>query len=297
MKGLIFCVLAGVPALAGAQNRMREHSADFLSGAGPGKSGASEDGVLARDDGFDGCYVRGRITHASGLNNSRLAQTFTMQLNNNDVQERLRKLYKLDAATYDKLYRLSVGIMGAETKFGRSPKYWAKERFPWLVSSVKKFKNAGRSLASVKELVGDVELGIIHEGLATFNQTYSREAMVPLLFDVSQNSRGPTQIKYLPEKLHKAFPEINKENLSMGSSSAIATLAYLAEAMNRLKRLADRYGCEIPEDKFIEHTLYLYSGNADEIVNCTATLDKNIFYQKVMKAQSKVDFVKEGAGC
>jgi hypothetical protein len=244
----------------------------------------------------DNCYIRASIKLESRLNRSELANYYVLQLNNRRAQDRIRELYDLDANTYEKLYRLAFGILGAETKFGRSPKYWVKERFPWLTSSLKEFRNEDLSVESLRTLRSDIELGLIHETLAQTDSTYSPGATLPELFDLSQNSRGPTQIKYFPERLAEAFPEINKGNLDEGSRAAIATMAYLAEALPRLKAIAAKNNCVIPEDRLVDHLVYLYTGRSGEIINCTATIDRNLYYQKVVKAQEEVVFSRS-EGC
>lgn len=50
---------------------------------------------------------------------------------------RLMELYGIDNDDYNELARLSFGILANESDLGRSPRYWIKEQFPWLVSLLK----------------------------------------------------------------------------------------------------------------------------------------------------------------
>jgi hypothetical protein len=247
------------------------------------------------EDPTDGCYIHAEIKRDSRLYHSQLAQTYVLELNNHKTQDTIRKLYGLDAATYHKLYQLAFGILGAETQFGASPKYWFKERFPWAVASMKELRSKKNFFEKLKEIASDVQLGLIHESLAKTDPRYDKEAMLPLLFDVSMNSRGPTQVKYLPEKLKDAFPDLEKQDLSISSKAAVATVGYLAEAISRLRHIAKKNGCALPEDKLLDHLVYLYTGRTQEIINCTATIDKNVYYSKIVKAQDDVSFSRSPA--
>jgi hypothetical protein len=52
-------------------------------------------------------------------------------------KERLMEIYNLDNDEYNELARLSFGILGNESNFGRSPRYKVKEALPWVVSLLK----------------------------------------------------------------------------------------------------------------------------------------------------------------
>lgn len=226
---------------------------------------------------------RGNRTYQSSASKSETAAVFVETLNNAEVQARLMKLYSLDNEVYQRLFSLSLGILGAESKYGSSPKYWIKERFPWLVSSLKEYRDADDK--NKKKLMDALVLGVGHETVDFFDRSYDGDDYLPFLFDVTENSRGPTQIKFLPEKLQQMFPEIDKSNLYIGANAAIATMAYLAEALPRMRHIARINQCELPSETEIEHLVYVYTGRVGEIVHCTATLEQNIYYQTVRSSQ------------
>jgi hypothetical protein len=153
----------------------------------------------------------------------------------------------LDNDTYNNLAQLAVGIAGQETDFGRSTKYWVKEKMPWTVS-VGKFFSGNKSV----------------------------------------NSRGYTQMKVdaYNDDVKKQLKEygITSDNVNQPDKSALATVI----------ALGNMYKNELPSIKAImnsknitmqEALLYLWQGKKEEIVQKTATPDKNLYIKSVMKYQ------------
>lgn len=66
---------------------------------------------------------------------SRFKKDFVQALE--DEKKNLMKLYKMDSDTYNELARFAYGIMGIESKFGKSLKYKVKETLPYVVSVMK----------------------------------------------------------------------------------------------------------------------------------------------------------------
>lgn len=205
----------------------------------------------------------------------------------------LKKAYGLTNTTYFILARLAVGIMYAESKFGSHPKYVIKERFPWTVSLTKNF--LGRSKWDPNtyfDAMDGLILGL-HMEYSALNSSREEPLLTASeLFDLSDNSRGSTQIKYLPPYFDKLFPHINKNNLHIPQYASVATIAYLANSIFTLAKLAQKYKCEIPKEHFLNHLLYLYVGRASEIVSCTATLDQNQYWRRALSVQKDLVTVR-----
>jgi len=264
-------------------------------------------------------YSVAEVRSGSKASKSNTAKIFAETLSDEEIQDVLKAHYKLDDKTYEEMMALTMGILAAESKNGESPKYWVKERLPWLVSSAKEFRDKEINLndrwtsknkyldkfyrvgdllhdyrhasdEGKKKLKNSLLLGLVHEAADAAFDGYDGKLILPILFDVEMNSRGPTQIKYLPGKLKEAFPHIEKENLQDSANAAIATMAYLAEAMPLLKHHAKKSGFQIPEGREVDHLIYLYKGMTKEITNATATIEKNNYYRSVDNGRKDYDF-------
>lgn len=214
----------------------------------------------------------------------------------NDVtnQITIKKTFHLNNETYFTLARLAVGIMYAESRFGTHPKYLFKERFPWTVTITKKFLEQSKwDYRNYTELLDGAATGIEMEYQAANTQSFDSHYRASERFDLSENSRGATQIKYLPNNFQDVFPHINKDNLHIPQYAAMATMAYLADGISRLAKLAQKYDCEIPSDYFLYHLLYLYVGRSAEITNCTATLDQNHYWRRALEVQNDLRLVSQ----
>jgi len=116
-------------------------------------------------------------------------------------QTEMIQLYKIDAQEYALLAHMAVGILGRESIFFTSWRYHVKKDMPWMVSLIKTVR--------------------------TYLSTQK----------VSQNSRGPTQIKVIPQKVEEAF-EFTEEDLDIPENAARATVGILIENLRELKQRA-----------------------------------------------------------
>lgn len=87
--------------------------------------------------------------------------------------------------------------------------------------------------------------------------------------DTSNNSRGPTQIKDIPELISKHYG-IEKHELHDPEKAAIATLGKSAEFLIQIRNRADQHA-GINEETLQNYMYYLYQGRRSEIINRTAT--------------------------
>ncbi|WP_127716155.1 hypothetical protein [Halobacteriovorax sp. HLS] len=150
----------------------------------------------------------------------------------------LISMYGLTNHEYNELSKLAFGILGNESKFGDSNKYWLKEAAPYLVSVLK-----GNGL------------------------------------DTSRNSRGPTQIKTVPKKIKSKFG-VTKSSLEKPRDAALATMGFLANALDELKA-KEKFHPGINAENRFEYIHYIYMGKSKEITKATATPHKNIYYNQI----------------
>ena len=158
----------------------------------------------------------------------------------------LIKLYNLSDHEYNELSKLAFGILGNESQFGKSKKYWIKEAVPWAIAIAK-----GNGL------------------------------------DTSRNSRGPTQIKTVPKKIAKKY-DVTKENLEEPKKAAVATMGFLAEALDELKAKEKNHPDITPENRF-NYIHYIYMGKSKEITKATATPMRNIYFKQILNFNESLD--------
>ncbi|UXR65123.1 hypothetical protein EZJ49_02530 [Bdellovibrio bacteriovorus] len=124
------------------------------------------------------------------------------------------------------------------------------------------------------------------------NWKYKIKELAPVLvslakgngFDTDANSRGPTQIKRIPEVIIEHY-KMEKSDLQDPRSAAIATLAFSADLMKDLRNVA-HYHPDITEETLQSYLYYLYQGRRWEIREATATPDKNASIRKIKSAIS-----------
>ncbi len=155
---------------------------------------------------------------------------------------------------YNLLAHMAVGILGRESAFFESNRYYVKESVPWAIKTAKVLKiflSGGDSAPS-------------------------------------PNSRGPTQIKIVPEKIAQKYG-VKSETLSDPTNAALATMGYLLDALPELKRRAKNNHLDfINEATYIDYLPYIYFGATRSLLNKTATPEKNIYVKDMKKYMSWV---------
>ncbi|WP_413583281.1 hypothetical protein [Bdellovibrio sp. HCB288] len=165
----------------------------------------------------------------------------------------LQKIYKISGAEYTLLAQISVGILGRESLFGESSRYKIKETLPWLVKAAK-----------------------VTKAVATGSS-------------VSPNSRGLTQIKFLPAQVSEKFG-ITPDNLDIPENAAIATMGYLIEALGQLKNRIRIYHLEhITPDRYADYLPYIYFGRSRAIIDKTARPEQNAYVQALKKYMNLIE--------
>lgn len=174
--------------------------------------------------------------------NNRKQFAQTLVNNKRNIQEQ----FNLSSDEYNRLVDLALGMAEQESKFGTSDKYKIKDYIPdWLLDTAKRISR-GKSGA---------------------------------------RSRGLTQIKIGSDnkemqKLYNSYG-ITEDNITDVDKSALATII----------RLANMYNTEVKGRNFqtsdgttinpYHALMYKWLGKNDELVNGTATPDKNIYIRNV----------------
>jgi hypothetical protein len=192
--------------------------------------------------------------------NNLVTQTFTKALE--DEKKKIMEIYKISNEEYNELALVAFGILGNESSFGKSPRLYFKEEHQHLVILAKILKGEDVSVAS-------------------------------------NTSRGPTQIKFMPEDiLKKHYPEIDKANLMNPRNAAIATMAYLADAIRQIRRIAkenklDPEKLRITKENMMDYITYLYQGRRGALTSDDETKQAtplaNEYYRNLQKNMSYIE--------
>jgi hypothetical protein len=161
----------------------------------------------------------------------------------------LQMLYKIHGAEYNLLAHMAIGILGRESRFFTSIRYQAKETAPGLVR------------------------------LAKILRYIFSDSSPPL----SDNSRGPTQIKIVPSLIARAYG-IDTEHLYIADNAAIATMGFLIEALGELKRrtITNKLTFVTPAT-YVDYLPYIYFGSTRALIKKTATPDTNLYVKDMKK--------------
>lgn len=168
------------------------------------------------------------------------------------AKNELIQLYGIHGQEYNLLAQMAVGILGRETKFFESTKYRIKEKIPGLVSLSKSI------VAFVKNK------------------------------ETNSNSRGPTQIKTIPKKIHDRYG-FETDQLANPRNAALATMGFLINALQELKlQVRVKKLTYITQDKIVDYLPYIYFGSWKAIYNQTATPETNLYIKAMKKYMSWV---------
>ena len=161
----------------------------------------------------------------------------------------LMALYGVDGRECNLLAEMAIGILGRETHFFTSYRYHLKEAFPGLIRLLK------------------ILSASLH-GRST---------------NVSPNSRGPTQIKIVPDKIAQNY-RVDEDHLYLPENAALATMGFLVEALVELKNRAFAHHLEfVTPDTYVDYLPYIYFGGTRALMADHATPNRNI-YVREMKA-------------
>ncbi len=162
-----------------------------------------------------------------------------------ELQALYQDIAPVTDAEYLLLARMAIGFLGAESEFFASTRYFVKESCIFCFA-------AAKYAASVV-------------GLA----------------DYDQMSRGPIQMKEVPELISATYG-IEARDLNKPANSARAIMGYLIEALTQLKRTAANNGYTfVTPETYADYLPYIYFGSARRLRDGTATPDQNIYIQRM----------------
>jgi hypothetical protein len=209
-------------------------------------------------------YAPIQITIHDARGDGKDARAFVKALSSE--KQKLMHLLNLDNDDYNDLATVAYGLMGNESSFGKSNKYWLKEHDQSDVIAAKAFKAS------------------IH-------------GHNPFSSSVSDTSRGFTQMKDIPEgEWRKAYPNLSKETLGDPKNSAVATMAFLANAITTIKNIArenehDPKKVQISRETVMDYIGYLYQGRLHSLKSDKnpATPDRNTYVQNLRNNMSYIE--------
>ncbi len=122
------------------------------------------------------------------------------------------------------------------------------------------------------------------------NWKYKIKEMAPYIVSVAKgnglntdrNSRGPTQIKRIPDVIIDTYG-IDKSDLKDAKAAAITTLAFNADLLRDLRANAHNHP-KITEENIQDYLYYFYQGKRWEIRDGTGVPTSNISIMKIKKA-------------
>lgn len=109
-------------------------------------------------------------------------------------------------------------------------------------------------------------------------------------FDTSKNSRGPTQLKVIPEEVMEQYG-ITKTNLTDPENAAVATIAISADFLRQLRNVGINHQL-INEENIQNYLYYLYQGKRVQIKEALATPDDNLAIRKIMSVVNGLEFLE-----
>lgn len=168
---------------------------------------------------------------------------------------------KLTNEEYNDLVKLSVGILGVESKFGNTDIF-----------------DNGVSLNRYG--LKNSWLG----GISVFTAKAIQRG--ELDWDGSARSRGLTQIKNVEDYMEKSrYSYINSKNVNNPKEAAIATMYVLGDKLRQLKRTDNEI---ISQEDRMDYLYFFYMGQSRKIADETATPDLNPKVMAVNQIASKV---------
>lgn len=108
--------------------------------------------------------------------------------------------------------------------------------------------------------------------------------------DTSKNSRGPTQLKVIPDEIMDQYG-ITKTNLTDPENAAVATIAISADFLKQLRTLGVNHK-SINEENVQNYLYYLYQGKRAQIKDALATPEDNLAIKKIMNVVAGLEFLE-----
>lgn len=162
-------------------------------------------------------------------------------------------LYKSDSQEYNLLAHMAYGILGNESEYFQSFRYFIKRNSQLAITTAKKI-----------------------------------DARLHGEDDIEANSKGPTQIKKVPTQIAEHY-KITEKDLWKPFNAAISTMGYLIEALRELKQRTKNNNWEfVTRSTYVDYLPYLYFGGVKKLLNRTATPETNIYVKNMKQHMLKI---------
>lgn len=208
-------------------------------------------------------------------------------------------IYKLQNHTFNKLAAIAFGIFGNESEFGSNFKYNLKELTALGISIGQNAVSIGKGL----EAQGGITSLISNKTLMYLLTKQSHLIFQDLKIKGDQmiHSRGPTQIKFIPDRLKQYYPGFSPDHLKDPGNAAIATIANLAEDMLIIKELRRKYPEKysyITDENIFDYLPYYYMGSSwrlalDPTSAEGAGLVNNFYIQRIRMNMRKLMIMEQ----
>lgn len=202
-----------------------------------------------------------------------LTQTFVDTLSRE--KSNLMRLYKISNQDYNRLAAIAFGILGKETKFGKSVWYHFKEanQQPISVSVPIIFPGVGlRIIPTPLQIPSVINMRKLQKKKTRDLGRAISQGDAGLFLDIETwhtppNSRGLTQIKSIPQAIRR-FYCVNAEQLGSPQVAAVATLGFLAESLRITKtRVRNRGLSYVTDENIFDYVLYVYFGSIRQLAD------------------------------
>ena len=195
-------------------------------------------------------------------------QAFIAALGNrkSDLLDLYQHHTHISSDEYNLLAQMAVGILGRESSFFESLRYRWKEEHPTIISILK---------------ILDVML--LHPNRS-----------------LTDNSRGPTQIKIIPQPIVDGYG-VTPEELDVPENAAIATMGFLIEALTDMKRRIAKgqlkfetpIAYSVTPANYSDYLPYLYFGGGKILISGQATPSSNIYVREMKKYMQWVELYEK----
>lgn len=197
-------------------------------------------------------------------------------------KQTILRLYgnQTNSQEYNLLASMAVGILGQESRFFANWRYLVKRNAQWAITETKIVKEILRENSdkdNVRISPVDAAKSLLRREDAVIDQE-----------DIPANSKGPTQIKDVPDRIAQHY-NMTEDHLWEPHYAAVATMGFLIEALQQLRRTAKNNNLtHINDNTIVDYLPYIYFGGTKKLINRTATPNTNIYVKHMKMFMQKV---------
>lgn len=254
-----------------ARGNKLNFTADNPYGKNSGYTKYWDDYNVYYDKSYDPLKIKYKKTGNVTLDNNR--RKYMQAIVNNKKQ--LQEKFNLSSDEYNRFAEMALGLAEQETKFGTATSY------------------AGKKL--IRNVVGDTLMDSVVNPIGRAAKAIKEKRLPHNLFTGA--SRGYTQIKVSDD--NKGMREvydalnINEGNIDSPEVSALATMARLAYMYNTEVKGRTFKGQDGISVSPWDALLYKWNGKNEELVNNTATPEKNTYINNIKNYASNFGLYRE----